>query len=401
MNQLLIKIGLILWLMQCLSCESQPILTGLDVISQSQFQAIHGKSIALVVNHTSQDQYGKHLIDLIGEYKNISIKTIFSPEHGFTGNISAGQHVDNQETDNIKIVSLYGNKKRPTQKDVEDIDIIVFDIQDIGSRYYTYISTLTYIMDAAAEYQIPIIVLDRPNPLGRTISGPILDLHYSSFVGMHPIPIRHGMTIGELAMMINQEKWLSSGIEADLSVIKLKNWNTQIGYFDIPPSPNIPDFETALLYSGICLIEGTNLSEGRGTDYPFKIMGAPWLNSQKVIEYLNELKIPGVTFSAYEFMPVSMFEKALYPKYKGEKCQGIKIEITDINQIKPLELTIDILRIIKHIHPKEFYFLSNNFIDKLYGSNHLRNFINGKINNLNINQNVKFFEEIRQKYLLY
>ena len=270
-----------------------------------------------MVNHTSLDKDGNHLVDIISKDSSVSVKVVFSPEHGFKGNLSAGAFFSDITTPDYKIVSLYGKNKKPSLQDLDGIDIILFDIQDIGSRYYTYISTLTYVMEAAADLKIPLIVLDRPNPLGRKIDGPVLDMEYSSFVGMHPMPIRHGMTVGEIALMINGEKWISSGKTVDLQIIKLQDWDTHPGYFSISPSPNISNFKTALIYNGMCLLEGTNISEGRGTRDPFLLFGAPWMNSKKILKDLINLKFSGVNFYQKTFKPISI-EGAKYPKYENE-----------------------------------------------------------------------------------
>ncbi len=283
------------------------------------------------------------------------------------------------------------------------IDILMFDMQDIGVRYYTYVSTLTLTMEAAAESGIPIMVLDRVNPLGSDISGPILDVEFSSFVGMHPIPVRHGMTLGELAQMINGEGWLSNGIMADLKIIPFEgniNQKVREKAFNPPPSPNMSNLETAWLYQGLCLLEGTNLSEGRGTDLPFKLIGAPWLDNQKLYDQLVKTKHPLDEFKIAEFTPLSI-PAAQYPKYEGEKCLGLRIN----NLENPIDWTIKFLAIIKSLHPEQFKFLETNFIDKLYGSDRLRLSIseNRNINILidELQNNKGEFLQKREKYLIY
>ena len=253
---------------------------------------------------------------------------------------------------------------------LKGLDMIVFDMQDIGVRYYTYLSTLTYVLESAAEYGIPVLVLDRVNPLGREVEGPMLAEELKSFVGMHPIPIRHGMTLGELAMMINGEDWLANGIQADLTIISYNGTDDgkmRENALNPAPSPNMRDLETAWLYQGLCLLEGTNLSEGRVTDLPFKLFGAPWLDANKLLQELQDINKSNNEFKVIHFTPQST-AAAKYPKYEGEECQGIQI----IHLENPLEWTIQMLQTVKKLNPEEFKFLESNFIDKLYGSDKLR-----------------------------
>ncbi len=378
--------------------------SGLAVLSKDDFVILKGKNVAVVVNQTSVDQNGDHLIKLAHE-NGVTIKAVFTPEHGFKGVAGAGEKVENgiEPLTGAPIYSLYGETKKPTSEMLKGIDILVFDMQDIGVRYYTYVSTLTLTMEAAAESGIPFMVLDRVNPLGSDISGPILDVEFSSFVGMHPIPVRHGMTLGELAQMINGESWLSYGIMADLTVIPYDgkiNQEVRESVFYPPPSPNISNLETAWLYHGLCLLEGTNLSEGRGTDLPFILLGAPWLDNQKLYDELVKNRHPLDDFEITQFTPQSI-PAAKYPKYEGEKCLGLRIN----NLENPIDWTIKLLAIIKSLHPEQFKFLESNFIDKLYGSDGLRLSIS---ENRNINILIENFQnhkgeflQKREKYLIY
>ena len=378
--------------------------SGLAVLSKDDFVILKGKNVAVVVNQTSVDQNGDHLIKLAHE-NGVTIKAVFTPEHGFKGVAGAGEKVENgiEPFTSAPIYSLYGKTKKPSLDMLMGIDILIFDMQDIGVRYYTYVSTLTLTMEAAAESGIPIMVLDRLNPLGSDISGPLLDVEFSSFVGMHPIPVRHGMTLGELAQMINGEGWLSNGIMADLTIIPFEgniNQKVREKAFNPPPSPNMSNLETAWLYQGLCLLEGTNLSEGRGTDLPFKLIGAPWLDNQKLYDQLVKTKHPLDEFKIAEFTPLSI-PAVKYPKYEGEKCLGLRIN----NLENPIDWTIKLLAIIKSLHPEQFKFLESNFIDKLYGSDGLRLSIS---ENRNINilidefqKNKGEFLQKREKYLIY
>ena len=399
--------NLTIWILSLFSFSYANLLTGLDVFEESNmFRLFYNKNIALVVNHTSTNKDGVHILDLLLEHKDINIISIFTPEHGLKGDFSAGEKIFNafDKNSGIKIVSLYGDKKQPDAIDLEGIDYIVFDIQDIGSRYYTYVSTLTYVLNASAINNVPIIVLDRPNPLGREVSGPIISSEFYSFVGMHPIPIRHGMTIGELATMINKEGWLPSSKKAKLRIIPMRGWDTFPGYFSIPPSPNIIDFETAVIYNGMCLLEGTNVSEGRGTDNPFLLFGAPWMNSKLILEDLISFKHAGVIFSEEKFKPISS-KRAKYPKYKNQLCNGIKIDVIYPLEVNPLKISIFILKTIYKHHPEDFSFNSNDFIANLYGSVDIKkNIINqSPMQNLIdvwIEDSISF-NSVRKSYLMY
>jgi uncharacterized protein YbbC (DUF1343 family) len=251
---------------------------------------LKNKKVAVVGNHSSMLE-DKHLVDFLIE-KNVEVIKVFSPEHGFRGKADAGEKVTDaiDQKTGLPIVSLYGDNKKPTKAQLQAVDFILFDIQDVGVRFYTYISTLHYVMEAAAESNIPLIVLDRPNPNGHYVDGPILEKAYRSFVGMHPVPIVHGMTVGEYAQMINGEAWLSKGIQCDLTVVSCLEYKKSDVYaLPIPPSPNLPNMRSIYLYPSLCLFEGTVVSVGRGTHKPFQQVGHP-----------------AFTSFAYTFMPESM-----------------------------------------------------------------------------------------------
>ncbi len=384
------------------SCESN-ISTGLDNLKSTHFEILQHKNVGLIINQTSLDQDGNHIIELLAQELEINVLKIFSPEHGYLGTKSAGESVDNdiEPLTGAKIVSLYGTNKKPSPEELDNIDILVYDIQDIGSRYYTYVSTMAYMMDAAAENNIHMVVLDRPNPLGRTVSGPILETENASFVGMFPIPIRHGMTTGELAKMINTENWLPSGKQVDLDVIEVSRWDGFPGYFSVAPSPNIPDFNTALVYSGMCLLEGTNISEGRGTEFPFLYFGAPWIDGDELADTLNHLGFDGVLFKSVNFTPI-ISNRSKWPKYENEACGGCQIILTNSQQYKPIFTTTQVIFKIAQLYPDKFKFLNSNFIDKLYGSKKLRLWIESKKNSNYLYDEWKsHFSPLQEKYLIY
>ncbi len=367
----------------------------------NNFKFLKNKKIGLIINHTSKvpinelREYGFNSpITTFDLFKNadLNVVRIFSPEHGFSGQYAAGEEVPSTSD----VVSLYGKDKSPRDEYLKDIDVLIFDIQDIGARYYTYLSTMQLCMEKAAQNNVDFIVLDRPNPLGRKIEGAILDLNYKSFVGMNPIPARHGMTAGEIAIFIKENKLIKSAADLSLQVITGTNWDQDYSVggrckveFE-QTSPNIPSLEHALIYIGTCLLEGTNISEGRGTDNPFKLFGAPWLDSEELIKTLNQFNFKDVDFIEKSFTPSSS-------KFKGEKCNGVQIEFSNLN-IDAFKIGVTIINEIYKKHPDKFEF-KDNFFDKLYGSSDLRLAIsNGKslddlFNKIDI-QNVDFSKKM-------
>ena len=346
------------------------------------FPLLKDKAIGVVGNQSSLIGT-THLVDSLLSAK-LQVVKVFSPEHGFRGTADAGAHIESgiDEQTGLPIKSLYGSNKKPSPSQLEGIEILVFDIQDVGARFYTYISTLHYVMESAAENNIPLIVLDRPNPNGHYIDGPILDTAYRSFVGMHPIPVVHGMTIGEYAQMINGEKWLTDSVECDITVIPMLGYNKQIPY-DLPvkPSPNLPNAQAVNLYPSLCLFEGTNISVGRGTDLPFQHYGAPFLESD------------------YSFVPESG-AGAKYPKHEGERCYGQ--DLSQFTSLSQLDLSF-IIDAYNECPEKEDFF--NTFFDKLAGGNTLRlSIIDGKSEE-EIRQSwyeeLLEFEQMRNTYLIY
>ena len=392
----------------------QSTVTGLDVLNNTHFSILEHQSVGLVINQTSVDRHGVPILDLLSEIRSsIHVQQIFTPEHGFWGDVAAGETVDNDTIPfyQIPVTSLYGNHQKPTREELAGLDVLVFDLADVGARYYTYVSTLTYVMEAAAENNIPVVVLDRPNPInGITVSGPVLYPAFRSFVGLHPIPVRHGLTIGELALMINHSGWLSNGLRCDLRIIPLQNWDRTQWFDDtrlpwIPPSPNIPDDSTSLIYTGFCLLEGTNISEGRGTDEPFKLFGAPWIDGDRLAQVLNVLALPGVKFSPVTFTPESIPGKSTWPKYLREICSGCRVNITNRELFQPLNTVVTVMKTIQEMYPDEFEILGTNYIDLLYGSDELRKSLavreNPKLLLKRWERDSSDFLNFRTPYLLY
>ena len=354
--------------------DKMPVRTGLDILLDSKIDLITGKSIALVTNQTGIDQNGNPIYKRLMSMDEIKLKVVFSPEHGLFGEADKEITYANQIEDLPKVYSLYGSRRKPTKEMLDGIDMIIYDIQDIGARFYTYISTLGLVMEAAAELNIPIIVLDRPNPIRSDIvEGPILDLKYQSFIGKYPIPIRYGWTIGELAEKIILEKWIHP--TPKLISIPMEGWNASLWYDEttlpwVKPSPNIPNLETALIYPGMCLLEGTNISEGRGTDKPFKWFGAPWINSKNLSQELNKLKLSGVVFVPKSFTPISIPGVADKPKYENQLCHGLEIRIIDRNKYKSVKTGISVLKKINELYP-DFLIIKKTRLNKLWGSDTL------------------------------
>ncbi|MAP80348.1 MAG: hypothetical protein CL526_04600 [Aequorivita sp.] len=361
------------------------------VVGAEQFQLyskfLKGKNVGVVANQTSfLASENAHLVDFLIA-NNISVKKVFAPEHGFRGTADAGEHVKDgiDKKTGVPLISLYGSNKKPSPEQLKGIDVIVFDIQDVGARFYTYISTLHYVMEACAEMEIPVFVLDRPNPNGHYIDGPILEKENQSFVGMHPIPVVHGMTIGEYAKMINGEGWLINNINCDLTVITMQNYTRKTPYnLPIKPSPNLPNAQSINLYPSLCFFEGTFINAGRGTEMQFQVFGAP--------------SLPASQYS-FKYTPQSN-EGAKNPKFKGEVCYGKDLRkeprLSKIN----LEWLIDAY----HANGKKKNFF-NSFFVKLAGTDKLQKQIEQGFTAEEIRatwqKGLVEFKKTREKYLLY
>lgn len=412
-----IKLHLLLYLsLLFIACTSQElpgpkVQTGLDRVNEYQ-QLFNNKRLGIITNHTAYNSQQQHITDIFLAMDGATISALFGPEHGIRGSAEAGAAIDsgNDPISNIPIYSLYGETRKPAPDMLKDVDVLVFDIQDVGARFYTYIYTMAYAMAAAAEQGIAFVVLDRPNPItGIRVEGNILESEFASFVGLFPIPVRHGMTVGELAKMFNEEGWLENGVKADLTVIPMKDWRREFWYDEtglpfIQPSPNIPDPESATVYPGVCLLEGTNVSEGRGTTNPFQIFGAPWIDGALLAEKLNTLNLSGVAFQDTSFTPVSIEGVATNPKYENNLCSGLKINVTDRNQFQPYRTGIHIVNAIHQMYPDSLKWRTGHF-DRLCGSASIREAI---INQTDMDSliascqyQINGFMEKRKKYLIY
>lgn len=378
--------------------------TGLDNVGLHK-ELFEGKRIGIIANHTSYDSGGKHIVDVFRTMPGVRVVALFGPEHGFRGIEEAGASIDNQ-TDSatgLPIHSLYGKTNKPTPQMLADVDVLVFDIQDVGARFYTYLYTMSLAMEAAAECGKRFVVLDRPNPIdGVQVEGPILEPQFATFVGLYPIPVRYGLTVGELARMINGEGWLAKGVKADLTVVPMTGWQRgmwydQTGLRFIKPSPNMPDLETATLYPGLCLLEGTNLSEGRGTPKPFRQFGAPWIDANALAARLNALALPGVRFAPTSFTPTSS-------KHQGRECHGVEITLVDRNRLEPFWAGVLIINELCRTYPNQFEWNASHF-DRLCGTDAIRKAIAGgtSVERLRPTWDAacKAFQAVGRKYFLY
>jgi len=385
------------------SCQGS-VKTGLDCVGTYK-EVFQGKRLGIITNHTAYNSNGKYIVDVLRGMAGVTVTALFSPEHGLWGKERDAKKIDSQNHPvyQLPVYSLYGQTLKPTREMLRDIDVLVFDIQDIGARFYTYIYTMSLAMEAAAENNKGFVVLDRPNPInGYCVQGNVLEPGLSSFVGLYPIPIRHGMTVGELAKMFNEQGWLSNRVKANLVVIPMKGWRRRMWYDQtgltfIKTSPNMPDLKTAAIYPGLCLLEGTNVSEGRGTKRPFRQFGAPWIDSKLLADRLNKLNLPGMHFEPVRFTPTSS-------KYQGQECNGVRIIITERNQLEPYYSGIRIVNEIYRIYPSSFEWKARHF-DRLCGTSAIRNAITGRssLNRLRNKWQVELesFQKIRDKYLMY
>ncbi|WP_284139213.1 DUF1343 domain-containing protein [Virgibacillus sp. LDC-1] len=387
--------------------KKQSFQLGVEALLSDQKDLVKGKRIGLITNPTGVDQQLNSIVDVLYKDPEIELTALYGPEHGVRGDAQAGEYVEYyiDEQTGLPVYSLYGKTRKPTPEMLENVDLLLFDIQDVGTRFYTYIYTMAYAMEAAQENNIPFVVLDRPNPLGgQKVEGPVLDPAYKSFVGNYPIPLRHGMTVGELALLFNE----AYDIDADLTVIQMNGWKRSMDYSDTPlsfvlPSPNMPTLDTAFVYPGAALIEGTNISEGRGTTKPFELIGAPFINSTAFAEAMNNIHIPGVRFRAASFTPT-------FSKHSGTLSHGIQIHVTNKKVYDPVTTGLHIVKTLHDMYPDDFQFRAENsagisFFDNLIGNGWVREEIERGTSVAAIEKRwkneLKAFKHLRKDYLLY
>jgi uncharacterized protein YbbC (DUF1343 family)/CubicO group peptidase (beta-lactamase class C family) len=323
-----------------------PVATGIDVLVREDFKRLKDRRIGLVTNHTGQDSEGRATIDLLHKALGLTLVALFSPEHGIRGQVDARVPDSKDDRTGLPIYSLYGTRRRPSAETLKGIDTLVFDIQDAGCRFYTYITTLGYVLEAAAQHKLKVFVLDRPNPIGGVaVEGPVLDAGRESFVAYHALPIRHGLTVGELALLFNKER----KIGADLELVRMEGWRRgdlydATGLTWINPSPNLRSLNAALLYPGIGLLETTNVSVGRGTERPFEWIGAPWLDGRRLAEALAKEKLPGLRFVPLKLTPTSS-------THKGKLCGGVQIIVDDWSRFQPVRSGLAIASVLRKLYP--------------------------------------------------
>ena len=379
-------------------------IPGIEMLLKQPPDFLRDKRIGLVTNPTGVDSELRSSIDLLAQHPHLHLVALFGPEHGVRGNVQAGEKVEASvdEATGLPVVSLYGEHREPTAEMLEGIDVLLFDIQDVGARFYTYPYTLAGAMRAARRAGIPVMVLDRPNPIGGVkIEGPVLESEYASFVGQFPIPVRHGMTMGELARLFND----AFAIGAELHVVPVEDWNRSVAepghsLHWVPPSPNMPTPDTALVYPGTALFEGTNVSEGRGTTRPFEIIGAPFILAEALANHMNNLGLPGVRFRPVWFTPT-------FSKHAGALCGGVQIHVTDREAYLPFRTGLSLLKAIHDLHPQAFRFEPGTppFFDKLAGNGWIRQGIEEgeSVDAMEARwaPELRSFEEVRRRYLLY
>ena len=385
--------------------------TGLEVLATSGFRELHGKRVGAVVNHTSRDDRGRHLADLLAAVPQVQLVRLFAPEHGVRGDVD--QHVaDGVDPGTGRpVVSLYSAKsRRPDREQLADLDVLLFDLQDVGARFYTYTSTLSAVLDVAAAAGCEVWVLDRPCPIGGdVVEGPMLEPGRESFVGAHPIPARHGMTPGELARLFVGEQWVGQG-KTRLRVIAAEGWRrgqlwSELGRPWVRPSPNMASLETALVYPALCLLEGSTVSEGRGTDAPFLQLGAPWIDAKALAARLSAATLPGLVVAATEFTPRAMPGRADHPKHQDQPCRGVRLTVTDPHAVRTAPLLVQVFLALLAQPDRPADLLRAERFDRLAGCAWLREqLLAGAAADAiqrRMAQEVERFLPLRARYLLY
>ena len=384
--------------------------TGLDVLEAEGFRRLHGRRLGVATNHSAVNAKAQRLLDLLAKHPELWVNALFGPEHGIHGEAAAGHEVADSGQGSIPIYSLYGQRRKPTAEMGKDFDVMLYDIQDVGARFYTYIWTLFYVEQFCAEAGKKLIVLDRPNPIGgQILEGPVLDEKFASFVGLKPIPIRHGLTVGELAILFNQQSWLGEGLRADLEVVPMEGWKREMWHDEtglpwISPSPNILSLDTATVYPGTCLLEGTEWSEGRGTARPFEQVGGPAVDSRRLAEELNALDLQGCRFSPIHFTPERIPGVAPRPKHEGKRCGGVRIQVDDRRAFQPVRTGLAIIMALRSQEPGHGRWRPGGF-DRLVGTDVVRKQIEAGVELEAIvaswEDRLRRFDQTRKEAMLY
>ena len=365
--------------------DPQPLVqTGAQRSVADGFADLDGMRVGLVTNPTARvdtaDGGPAHLIDRLHTAPNVTVGALFGPEHGIRGDAEAGAGVagGRDATTGAPVYSLYGRSKKPSQAQLDGLDALVFDMQDVGARFYTYVSTMGYAMQAAAQAGIPFVVLDRPNPIGNRAEGWVMERAHESFVGLYPIPVTHGLTVGELARMIQGEGWLPGLADLDLRVVEMTGYRRgmlweETGLPWVPPSPNVPDVETARVYPGTAFFEGTTASEGRGTRTPFTTVGAPWVDAEALAAELNAAGLHGVRFEPATFVPTDLPGQATDPKWEGETVRGVRLVVTDPAAFRPVATGVFLVEAVYRQAPRGAHsaYLKAAWLAKLAGTDRL------------------------------
>ncbi len=379
--------------------------TGLEVLLTRGVPALTGKRVGLVTNPTGVDSRLRSNVDLLRGREDLKLCALFGPEHGVRGEAQAGVQLDTctDERTGLPVYSLYGEHHAPTPTMLDGLDAVLFDVQDVGVRYFTYLSTLLHVQRACAETGLDLVVLDRPNPLGgRQLEGPVLEMPWVSFVGAYPLPVRHGLTLGEVARLVAAEQGLPEPVVVPLEDWRRDDWYDETGLPWIQPSPNLPTLDSAVLYPGTCLIEGLNVSEGRGTTRPFELVGAPWVDPYHLLSRLEERSQPGVVYRATYFTPVAS-------KHAGSCCGGVQLHITDRKGLRPVKLGLHVLAALQSLYPEQMEWVRSDngrsFVDLLLGTDEPRRQIEAGVDLAEITPAWEVplheFEERRRPYLLY
>ena len=380
---------------------------GLENLLEHHLHLIKGKRLGIIANHTSLDPRGRHIVDLLSQHARVT--AVFGPEHGFRGDVEDTESIAGEVYKGIRIHSLYGDYLSPTPRMLRDIEVLIYDIQDVGVKFYTYVSNLFLAMTEASRAGIPVIVLDRPNPINAArVEGAVTNPAFGSFVGVIPMPIRYGMTVGELAELFNRERFGGFRIAADLTVVPMSwyrrsMWYDETGLPWIGTSPNMPTLDTAVIYPGTCLLEGSNLSEGRGTESPFLTVGAPFITSRDWLDALPEEVLAGVEVEPVEFEPRAIPGVVSEPKYLGELCRGLHFRISDRDALRPIPLAVALLCAARRLYPESFQ--AKTYLDKLWGNENLRAMLGEGADYKAIlatcRPGIERFSSLRSRYLRY
>ncbi len=388
----------LLLLAACSPADSQTVDVGAEVLLDHHLEELKEKRVGLVMNPTARVE-GTHMLDTLLS-RGINITALYAPEHGFRGDYGAGETIKDgiDQATGLPVFSLYGETKKPTPEMLQKVDLLLFDMQGVGARFYTYNTTLGLLLEAAAEVDIPVWVLDRPNPAGGNyVAGWVLDEKYESFVGAYPIPMAHGLTLGELARMMIGERWIEFDEKPQLRVIRMEGWHRSMKWPEtglkwIPPSPNLPAFEHAYVYLGTVLFEGTNISEGRGTPDPFLTIGSPTTQiTDKQLNYLRK-EFPAISVKRARFTPKSIPGKASNPDYMGNTCYGVKLSVENYDKLNPVAFGAALLRVMLNATEGG---KTTDYIYNLAGSDEIESF------NVNWQEEIKDFKKLRKPYLLY